>query len=113
MVRAQAVASAPQQPASASQYVQHVQGPIILNGQVLHSITAERLDVVRSLEDGYLQTQVSCKSSQLSVNGCAEDCVSPTGLLKVMTRGCKRYTSALKTRVTRFPLSPARRWCPC
>ncbi|PNW70003.1 hypothetical protein CHLRE_17g701700v5 [Chlamydomonas reinhardtii] len=58
VVRAQAVASAPQQPATASQYVPHVQGPIIMNGQVLHSITAERLDVVRSLEDGYLQSQV-------------------------------------------------------
>lgn len=30
-----------------------------MNGQVLHSITEERLDVVRSLEDGYLQEQVS------------------------------------------------------
>ena len=57
MVRA-AVASAPQQPATATAYSPRVQGPVILNGQVLHSITQERLDVVRSLEDGYLQTQV-------------------------------------------------------
>ncbi|KAG2491318.1 hypothetical protein HYH03_010324 [Edaphochlamys debaryana] len=46
------------QPSSASAYVPRAQGPIILNGQVLHSITEERLDVVRSLEDGYLQEQV-------------------------------------------------------
>ncbi|KXZ50904.1 hypothetical protein GPECTOR_14g151 [Gonium pectorale] len=58
VVRASAVASAPQQPATASTYVPRVQGPIIMNGQVLHSLTQERLDVVRSLEDGYLQTQV-------------------------------------------------------
>lgn len=53
-----AVASATQPPASATPYVFKAQGPIIMNGQVLHSITEERLDVVRSLEDGYLQEQV-------------------------------------------------------
>lgn len=42
--------------ARASARVQAVQapakeGPIILNGQVLHSITSERLDVVKSLDD--------------------------------------------------------------
>ncbi|PNH12042.1 Acyl-[acyl-carrier-protein] desaturase, chloroplastic [Tetrabaena socialis] len=58
-VVARAVASAPQ-PATSTSHAQSgpVQGPIIMNGQVLHSLTAERLDVVRSLEDGYLQTQV-------------------------------------------------------
>ncbi|GLI64991.1 hypothetical protein VaNZ11_008416 [Volvox africanus] len=57
VVRA-AVASAPQQPAAPSTFTPRVQGPIIMNGQVLHSITEAQLDVVRSLEDGYLQTQV-------------------------------------------------------
>ncbi|GIL44757.1 hypothetical protein Vafri_2264 [Volvox africanus] len=57
IVRA-AVASAPQQPAAPSTYAPRVQGPTIMNGQVLHSITEKELDVVRSLEDGYLQTQV-------------------------------------------------------
>ncbi|GFR48540.1 hypothetical protein Agub_g10437 [Astrephomene gubernaculifera] len=47
-----AVTSAPEQ------YVQKLTGPIIMNGQVLHSLTNERLDVVRSLEKGYLQKEV-------------------------------------------------------
>lgn len=59
VVRA-AVASAPQQPAASTSFLQRAHGPIIMNGQVLHSITQERLDVVRSLEDGHLQTQVRC-----------------------------------------------------
>jgi hypothetical protein len=33
------------------------QGPIILNGQVLHSLSAERLDVVRSMGD-YMEKEV-------------------------------------------------------
>ena len=60
MVRAQAVAAPPTQPqhASVSNPPTKALGPIIMNGQVLHSITQERLDVVRSLEDGFLQKQV-------------------------------------------------------
>jgi len=37
--------------------VSRTQGPIILNGQVLHSITAERLDVVHSMKD-YVQENI-------------------------------------------------------
>jgi hypothetical protein len=57
--RAAAVAPAPP---AAKEWSSVAHGPTILNGQVLHSISQERLDVVRSLEDGYLQTQVRTDS---------------------------------------------------
>lgn len=34
------------------------QGPIVLNGQVLHSLTEERLEVVKSMTD-YMRDQAS------------------------------------------------------
>lgn len=51
-VRCNAVA-APEAPTRVA-----VQGPIILNGQIAHSITEERLDIVHGISD-YVEDQVS------------------------------------------------------
>lgn len=51
VVNCQAVASAPD--------TKPAEGPIILDGQVLHSIEPHRLDVVRSMEkDGWVEREL-------------------------------------------------------
>lgn len=49
---------------------QPAQGPIIMNGQVLHSSTEKQLEIVRDLgKSGYLQKQVRVRQQRLSCLG--------------------------------------------
>lgn len=48
------------------------QGPIIMNGQVLHSSTQQQLEIVRGLGQGYLQKQVGEKERQRQHLVCVE-----------------------------------------
>lgn len=66
-MRCSAVA-APEAPAAA------VQGPIVMNGQVLHSITEERLALVRSI-GGYVEDQVRLFAATL-LHSCRSRCAS-------------------------------------
>ncbi len=66
VVRCRAVA-ATERPRSAAQ-----PGPIIMNGQVLHSITQERLELVKSLGP-YMEQQVRCAASADVPRMCAHD----------------------------------------
>lgn len=56
VVRCRAVA-APERPATKAK---PLKGPTIMNGEVLHSITAERLELVKTLgQSGYMEEKVS------------------------------------------------------
>jgi hypothetical protein len=73
VVRCNAIA-APERPATKA--ASH--SPIIMNGQVLHSITQERLDLVKTLGP-YLETQVKLRLKYLDLCNRAlqRDAASP------------------------------------
>jgi hypothetical protein len=57
-------------PAKEAPAAQPAQGPIIMNGQILHSSTAHQLEIVRSLgKSGHLEKQVRSRHVLLVRSG--------------------------------------------
>jgi hypothetical protein len=103
-VRCKAVA-APEAPTRVA-----VQGPIILNGQVAHSITEERLEYVHGISD-YVEQQVKKRTRRASY---AMTCEPSAGVSRCLHNLTQRLVSVGTTRpeacrqvlaASRFPAS--------
>ncbi len=66
-------------------YTPKAHGPIILNGQVLHSISQERLELVNSM-NSYVEKNVSIQSWSATPCCCSESSVRITHA----SRSCER-----------------------
>lgn len=75
-MRCQAIAAPPAKEAPSAPAAQ---GPIIMNGQILHSSTEKQLELVRGLsQSGYLQKQVRQKQHAGTTRGYIRQTVGLT-----------------------------------